>query len=56
MADPANGVPPDVQDAHEALKQFSEKARYRLGVFDPDFVRRRILDGELRIVTGFVGL
>jgi uncharacterized protein (UPF0332 family) len=56
IADPANQVPIDVQRAYEALKQFSEKARYRLGTFDPAYVRTSILDRRLRAVTDFVGL
>jgi uncharacterized protein (UPF0332 family) len=56
IADPANRVPMDVQLAYVALEQLSKKARYRLGVFAPSFVRRRVLDDRLRKVTDFVGL
>ncbi len=56
IADPAYGVPPNVQSAYRALFQFSIKARYRLGQFSPDWVRTRVLDRELKSVTDFVGL
>ena len=56
IADPANGVPMDVQRAYVRLEQLSKKARYRLGAFAPSFVRQRVLDDHLRKVTAFVGL
>lgn len=56
IADPANQVPMDLQLAYVALEQLSKKARYRLGVFAPAFVRQRILDDRLKSVTDFVGL
>jgi hypothetical protein len=56
IADRVNGVPNDVYRAYMALKQFSEKARYRLGVFDPGWVQRSVIDGRLKTVTDFVGL
>lgn len=56
IADPANHVPLHVQQSYEALKQFSERARYRLGTFDPGYVRRTILDSRLKSITDFVGL
>ncbi|HZO32300.1 MAG TPA: hypothetical protein VFH48_40620 [Chloroflexota bacterium] len=56
IADPANQVPMDVQRAYIRLEQFSKKARYRLGIFAPSFVRSRIFDDTLKRVTDFVGL
>jgi hypothetical protein len=56
IADPRNGVPPDIYWAYMALKQFSEKARYRLGIFDPRWVQRSVIDGRLKIITDFIGL
>ena len=56
IADPANQIPMDVQRAYVRLEQFSRKARYRLGTFDPAFVRNRILDDILKQITDFVGL
>jgi len=56
IADPANRVPMDVHRAYVALEQLSKRARYRLGVFDPGFVQRRVLDERLRLITEFVGL
>jgi hypothetical protein len=56
IADPVNGVPADVYRAYIALKQFSEKARYRCGTFDPAWVQRSVLDGRLKVIADFVGL
>jgi len=56
IADPVNQMPMDVQRAYVALEQLSKRARYRLGVFDPAFVERRVLDKRLRLITDFVGL
>jgi len=56
IADPKNHVPPDVYRAYQALKQLSEKARYRLGTFDPVQVQQSIIDGKLKTITDFVGL
>ena len=56
IADPATQVPMDVQLAYVALEQLSKKARYRLGVFAPSFVRQRVLDDRLNTITNFVGL
>jgi hypothetical protein len=56
IADPANHVPADVHRAYEALKQLSEKARYRLGIFDPAWVQRSVIDGRLKVITDFVSL
>jgi hypothetical protein len=56
IADPSNHVPLQVQRDYEALKQFSERARYRLGAFDPAYVRSTILDRRLKSITDFVGL
>ena len=56
IADPVNHVPNDVYRAYVGLKQFSEKARYRLGTFDPAWVKSAVLDGRLKKVTEFVGL
>jgi HEPN domain-containing protein len=56
IADPSNHVPLQVQRDYEALKQLSERARYRLGAFDPAYVRSAILDKRLKSVTDFVGL
>jgi HEPN domain-containing protein len=53
---PASGVPADVRRSYRWLKQRSEAARYRLGVFDPRFVRASVLDTHLKHVTQFVGL
>jgi hypothetical protein len=56
VASPSAGIPLPAQSAYFWLKVRSEKARYRLGVFDPGFVRRRILDEQLRLITDFVKL
>lgn len=56
LADPVNHVPADVHRAYEALKQLSEKARYRLGTFDSAWVQQSVIDGRLKTVTDFVGL
>lgn len=56
MADPMNHVPNDVYRAYMALKQFSEKARYRCGTFDPSWVQQKVIDGRLKTVTDFIGL
>lgn len=56
IADPANQIPLDVQIAYEALKPTSERARYRLGVFDPNWVRANIFSRKPRTITDFVGL
>lgn len=56
IADPANHIPADVDRAYEWLKQLSEKARYRLGTFDPAWVQRTVLDTRLKTITDFVGL
>lgn len=56
IADPANHVPLPVQRDYEALKQLSERARYRLAHFDRAYVRSTILDRRLRSVTDFVSL
>jgi hypothetical protein len=45
-----------VQTAYFWLKRRSERARYRLGIFDPGFVRRRVIDDKLRLITDFVEL
>jgi hypothetical protein len=46
----------DVYRAYMALKQFSEKARYRCGTLDPAWVQRSVIDGRLKTITDFVGL
>ena len=56
IADPVNGVPTDVYRAYMALKQFSQRARYRLGTFDPGWVQQSLIDGRLRVITDFVNL
>ena len=56
IADPTNRVPTDVYRAYMALKQFSEKARYRCGNFDPAWVQQSVIDGRLKTITDFVGL
>jgi hypothetical protein len=56
IADPSNHVPLPVQRDYEALKQFSERARYRLAAFAPAYVRATILDKRLKSITDFVGL
>ncbi len=56
IADPANGIPPQVQYAYRGLYQQSVKARYRFGAFTRAVVRGRILDYDLRTITTFVGL
>jgi hypothetical protein len=53
---PAAGFPTDVRNAYFWLKARSEKARYRLGIFAPGFVRRRVLDERLKRITDFVNL
>jgi hypothetical protein len=56
IADPVNGVPTDVYRAYMALKQLSEKARHRCGLFDPAWVQRPVIDGRLKTITDFVSL
>ena len=56
IADPAYGIPPDVQDAYEFLYQRSQKARYRLGTFDPRYVQQVIIGRKLALITAFVSL
>jgi hypothetical protein len=56
LADPSNQIPIAVQNAYEALKQYSEATRYRLATFPPDYVRRRIIGRYLKTVTDFVRL
>jgi hypothetical protein len=56
IADPSNHFPLPVQRDYEALKQFSERARYRLATFDATYVRNSILDRRLKSITDFVGL
>jgi uncharacterized protein (UPF0332 family) len=56
VASPALGIPGAVQDAYFWLKMRSERARYRLGRFDPSFVRQRVLDDKLKLITDFVKL
>jgi len=56
IASPSIGIPVDVQQAYFWLKNRSERARYRLAVFAPFFVRQRVLDEKLRLITDFVGL
>src|SRR5215210_6269058 len=53
IADQSNHVPLQVQRHYEALKQHSERARYRLAVFDPAYVRRTVLDTRLKSITDF---
>ncbi len=56
IAQPASGIPFDVRRSYRWLKQRSESARYRLGVFAPAFVQREVFDVHLANVTTFVGL
>ena len=56
IANPSTQVPIEVQLAYRTLEQLSKKARYRLGTFAPSFVRRRVLDERLKLITDFVGL
>jgi hypothetical protein len=55
LADPRNGVPPDVYDAYLRLKRRSVAARYDLWTFQPRHVQR-LLDGPLDRIARFVGL
>ena len=56
IAQPSSGVPFNVRWSYRWLKQRSESARYRLGVFAPAFVQREVFDVHLANVTTFVGL
>ena len=56
IALPSSGVPFHVRQSHRWLKQRSESARYRLGVFAPAFVRAQVFGIHLANVTSFVGL
>jgi hypothetical protein len=56
VASASASIPIEVQAAYFWLKVRSERARYRLGIFDPAFVRRRVLDDKLRLITDFVKL
>ena len=53
---PSSNVPPDVRRSYFWLKQRSESARYRLGTFETDFVRDRVLDDHALRVARFVGI
>jgi HEPN domain-containing protein len=53
---PSSGVPTNVRRSYRWLKQRSEAARYRLAVFDPQFVRTGVLNTHLTNITRFVGL
>jgi hypothetical protein len=55
LADPRNGVPQDVFDAHQFLKRRSTGARYYVQTFAPYQVQR-LLDVPLAIIFDFVGL
>lgn len=49
-------VPVDVRRSYFWLKQRSESGRYRLGTFEQEFVRGRVLDDHARRVARFVGI
>ena len=55
LADPRNGIPPDVFQAYEFLKRRSTGARYYVQTFEPWQVQR-LLDVPLRVIFDFVGL
>ena len=55
LADPRNGVPPDVFKAYEFLKRRSTGARYYVQTFAPWQVQR-LLDVPLKVIFDFVGL
>jgi hypothetical protein len=55
LADPANGIPPDVFQAYDFLKRRSMGARYYVQTFAPYQVRR-LLDVPHKIIFDFVGL
>lgn len=56
LANPANGVPPDIYRAYRTLKVRSEGARYWMQRFQASRVRSEILDTHLARVTAFVSL
>ena len=56
IANPAYGVPLDVQTAYELLSQRSRAARYDLATFDPTIVQQRLVRHYLARITSFVGL
>jgi HEPN domain-containing protein len=56
IANPMSRVPMDMYREYMALKQLSEKAHYRCGIFDPAWVQRSVIDGRLKTITDFVSL
>jgi hypothetical protein len=56
IANPAYGVPIDVQTAYELLRQRSRAVRYDLATFDPLIVQQRLIGHYLARITAFVGL
>jgi hypothetical protein len=56
IALPSAGVPFEVRRSYRWLKQRSESARYRLGIFAPTFVRTDVLGLHLANITAFVRL
>ena len=56
IADPLFGVPNDVYQAYQALRQRSQGARYALWRFTPAEVRAVVLDTHLKKVTDFAGI
>jgi hypothetical protein len=55
LADPQNGVPPEVFQAYQFLKRRSTGARYYVQAFAPWQVRR-LLDVPLTVIFDFAGL
>jgi hypothetical protein len=55
LADPRNGVPPEVFQAYQFLKRRSTGARYHVQTFAPWQVQR-LLDVPLTVIFDFVGL
>ena len=56
LANPANGIPSDVDAAYQQLKSWSEAARYLARRFTLAYVQDNVLDTHLLEVTNFVGL
>jgi hypothetical protein len=55
LADPRNGIPPDVFQAYEFLKRRSTGARHYVQTFEPWQVQR-LLDVPLKVIFDFAGL
>jgi hypothetical protein len=56
LFDPSLGIPIDVRDAYEQLKQWSQHARYDQRLFQQAHVRTLVVDLMLRQITDWAGL